>query len=154
LVEAFRSTLEEINDATLMLHVVDSSDPGAESQITAVREVLLEIGAAQIEEQLVFNKTDLADPTALARLKRVFPDAVFVSALTGDGIDSLGDTITKRLADQYQEVKLSIPYDRADMVAAIHRDGAVISADHGEDGTVVRARIHPADLNRFSEFVV
>ncbi len=154
LVEAFRSTLEEINDATLMLHVVDSSDPGAESQITAVREVLLEIGAAQIDEQLVFNKTDLADPTALARLKRVYPDGVFLSALTGDGIDGLGDTITKRLADQYQEVKLSIPYDRADIVAAIHREGAVISADHGEDGTVVQARIHPADLNRFSEFVV
>lgn len=154
LVEAFRSTLEEINDASLMLHVVDSSDPAAESQIVAVREVLTEIGAAKIDEQLVFNKTDLADTVAVERLRRVYPDAVFVSALTGDGVGALGDTITRRLADQYEEVKLSIPYGRADLVAAIHREGTVISADHDENGTVVQARLHPADMSRFVEFVV
>ncbi len=154
LVEAFRSTLEEINDATMMLHIVDGSDPGAESQIAAVREVLVEIGAAEIEEQLVFNKIDLADPVAIGRLHRVFPDAAFVSALTGEGVGDLGHTIAKRLADQYEDVKLSIPYDRADVVAAIYRDGTVLSADHGEEGTVVRARIHTTRMNRFREFAV
>ncbi|MBK5266456.1 MAG: GTPase HflX [Acidimicrobiia bacterium] len=154
LVEAFRSTLEEINDATMMLHIVDGSDPGAESQIAAVREVLVEIGAAEIEEQLVFNKIDLADPVAIGRLHRVFPDAAFVSALTGEGVGDLGHTIAKRLADQYEDVKLSIPYDRADVVAAIYRDGTVLSTDHGEEGTVVRARIHTTRMNRFREFAV
>jgi GTP-binding protein HflX len=154
LVEAFRSTLEEINDATLMLHIIDGSDPGAESQIAAVREVLVEIGAAEIEEQLVFNKIDLADPVAIGRLRRVLPDAAFVSALTGEGVGDLGHTIAKRLADQYEDVKLSIPYDRADIVAAIYREGTVLSADHGEEGTVVRARIHTTRMNRFREFAV
>lgn len=154
LVEAFRSTLEEINDATMMLHIVDGSDPGAESQIAAVREVLVEIGAAEIEEQLVFNKIDLADPVAIGRLHRVFPDAAFVSALTGEGVGDLGHTIAKRLANQYEDVKLSIPYDRADIVAAIYRDGTVLSTDHGEEGTVVRARIHTTRMNRFREFAV
>jgi GTP-binding protein HflX len=154
LVEAFRSTLEEINDATMMLHIVDGSDPGAESQIAAVREVLVEIGAAEIEEQLVFNKIDLADPVAIGRLHRVYPDAAFVSALTGEGVGDLGHTIAKRLADQYEDVKLSIPYDRADIVAAIYRDGTVLSADHGEEGTVVRARIHTTRMNRFRAFAV
>jgi len=154
LVEAFRSTLEEINDATMMLHIIDGSDPGAESQIAAVREVLVEIGAAEIEEQLVFNKIDLADPVAIGRLRRIFPDAAFVSALTGEGVGDLGHTIAKHLADQYEDVKLSIPYDRADIVAAIYREGTVLSADHGEEGTVVRARIHTTRMNRFREFAV
>ena len=154
LVEAFRSTLEEINDAALMLHVVDGSDPGAESQITAVREVLTEIGADTLVEQLVFNKIDTADPIAIARLKNIFPDANFVSALTGEGVEELGHTIVRRLADQFIEVSLSIPYDRADLVAAIHREGTVLKSEHDDDGTKIVARIHPAQEHQFTGFIV
>lgn len=153
LVEAFRSTLEEINDASLLLHVVDSADPAAESQIDAVREVLSEIGATTIDEQLVFNKTDLADPIAVGRLQRIYPEAAFVSAMTGDGVDALGDVIVARLADQYEEVKMSIPYDHAEVVAAVHREGTVLQSEHDETGTNIVARIHPAQLNKYAEFI-
>ena len=93
LVEAFRSTLEEVVDADLLVHVVDGSSHDAEEQIEAVHTVLREIGAGAVPELLVVNKTDLAEPQRVAELVRAHPGAVAVSAVTGDGVDSLLDTI-------------------------------------------------------------
>jgi GTP-binding protein HflX len=142
LVEAFRSTLEEVADADLILHVVDAADPDPEAQIRAVREVLAEIGALDVPEQLVFNKIDAADPDMLARLRRLAPDALLVSARTGAGIDKLQAVIDERLPRPDVEVTALIPYTRGDLVARIHRAGEVLSTDHRPEGTLVNARVN------------
>jgi GTPase len=142
LVEAFRSTLEEVADADLILHVVDAADPDPEAQIRAVREVLAEIGALDVPEQLVFNKIDAAHPDMLARLRRLAPDALLVSARTGEGIDKLQAVIDERLPRPDVEVTALIPYSRGDLVARIHRAGEVLSTDHRPEGTLVNARVN------------
>jgi GTP-binding protein HflX len=142
LVEAFRSTLEEVADADLILHVVDAADPDPEAQIRAVREVLSDIDALSVPEQLVFNKVDAADPEMLLRLRRLAPDALFVSASTGDGLDKLQSVIDDRLPRPDVEVTVLVPYDRGDLVARIHRSGDVLSTDHLAEGTLVNARVN------------
>jgi len=142
LVEAFRSTLEEVADADLILHVVDAADPDPEAQIRAVREVLAEIGAADVPEQLVFNKIDAAHPDMLARLRRLAPDALLVSAHTGAGVDKLEAVIDERLPRPDVELTALIPYARGDLVARIHQAGEVLSTDHRPEGTLVNARVN------------
>ena len=142
LVEAFRSTLEEVADADLILHVVDAADPDPEAQIRAVREVLAEIGAADVPEQLVFNKIDAAHPDMLARLRRLAPDALLVSAHTGAGVDKLEAVIDERLPRPDVELTALIPYARGDLVARIHEAGEVLSTDHRPEGTLVNARVN------------
>ena len=142
LVEAFRSTLEEVADADLILHVVDAADPDPEAQIRAVREVLAEIGALDVPEQLVFNKIDAAHPDMLARLRRLAPDALLVSAHTGDGLDKLEAVIDERLPRPDVELTALIPYARGDLVARIHQAGEVLSTDHRPEGTLVNARVN------------
>ena len=142
LVEAFRSTLEEVADADLILHVVDAADPDPEAQIRAVREVLAEIGAADVPEQLVFNKIDAAHPDMLARLRRLAPDALLVSAHTGAGVDKLEAVIDERLPRPDVELTALIPYARGDLVARIHVAGEVLSTDHRPEGTLVNARVN------------
>jgi GTP-binding protein HflX len=99
LVDAFRSTLEEVARADLVVHVVDSCAPDALSQVTAVRGVLYEIGAAQLSELLVLNKVDCASPEALAALRRAYPRALLVSAVTGEGVESLREAIIGMVRD-------------------------------------------------------
>ena len=142
LVEAFRSTLEEVADADLILHVVDAADPDPEAQIRAVRAVLAEIGAADVPEQLVFNKIDAAHPDMLARLRRLAPDALLVSAHTGAGVDKLEAVIDERLPRPDVELTALIPYARGDLVARIHVAGEVLSTDHRPEGTLVNARVN------------
>jgi GTP-binding protein HflX len=142
LVEAFRSTLEEVADADLILHVVDAADPDPEAQIRAVREVLAEIGALDVPEQLVFNKIDAAHPDMLARLRRLAPDALLVSAHTGAGLDKLEAVIDERLPRPDVELTALIPYARGDLVARIHQAGEVLSTDHRPEGTLVNARVN------------
>ena len=142
LVEAFRSTLEEVADADLILHVVDAADPDPEAQIRAVREVLAEIGAVDVPEQLVFNKIDAAHPDMLARLRRLAPDALLVSAHTGAGVDKLEAVIDERLPRPDVELTALIPYARGDLVARIHEAGEVLSTDHQPEGTLVNARVN------------
>ena len=142
LVEAFRSTLEEVADADLILHVVDAADPDPEAQIRAVREVLAEIGAADVPEQLVFNKIDAAHPDMLARLRRLAPDALLVSAHTGAGVDKLEAVIDERLPRPDVELTALIPYARGDLVSRIHVAGEVLSTDHRPEGTLVNARVN------------
>src|SRR6266542_3304844 len=142
LVEAFRSTLEEVAAADLIVHVVDASDVDPEAQIRAVREVLADIDALGVPEQLVFNKADAADADMLIRLRRLFPEALFVSALTGDGIDKLESVIDERLPRPDVTVTVLVPYARGDLVARMHESGEVLSVDHLPTGTLVNARVN------------
>ncbi len=141
LVEAFRSTLEEVSDADLVLHVVDGSHEDPEGQLSAVREVLREIGAAEVPEVVVVNKADAADPLVLARLVRHEPHSVVVSARTGQGLDELRAAIETDLPRPRMEVHAVVPYDRGDLVSRAHRTGIVLSQEHTADGTVLHARV-------------
>jgi GTPase len=152
LVQAFRSTLEVVTAADLVLHVVDASVPDAESQIDAVRNVLREIGADERPELLAINKLDAADPTDLPALSQS-ESALAVSARTGEGIDKLLSAVADRLRALAAVVELVVPYDRGDVLAALHRDGEVLIEVHDSVGTRVRARIDDMDLGRFREFV-
>jgi GTP-binding protein HflX len=154
LVEAFRSTLEDVVDADLLVHVVDGAAPTAEQQIAAVRDVLREIGATDLPELLVVNKLDVAGPDAIDDLLGANSDAVAVSAATGEGIDKLREVLGDRLRALDQIVELSVPYERGDVMAALHRAGEVLVEVHGDRETRVRARIPDAGVSRFAEFVV
>jgi GTP-binding protein HflX len=154
LVEAFRSTLEDVVDADLLVHVVDGVSPTAEQQIDAVREVLREIGAADLPELLVVNKLDVAGPDAVDDLLGANPSAVAVSAVTGEGVDKLREVLADRLRALDRIVELAVPYERGDVMAALHRAGEVLVEVHGDRETRVRARIPDAGVSRFAEFVV
>ncbi|MDJ0664024.1 MAG: GTPase HflX [Acidimicrobiia bacterium] len=154
LVEAFRSTLEEVNQADLLLHIVDGADPNPDRQIEAVHSVLREIGAGDIPEQLVINKTDVADPVAINRLLELHPGSVATSAVTGSGADSLASAVTSLLAETSDEVELVIPYERGDLVALVHDIGVVSTTDHIDSGTQITAQIPSTELHRFADFVV
>ncbi len=141
IVEAFRSTLEEVAHADLVLHVVDGAHPDPEGQVSAVREVLAEVGADRIPELLVVNKVDAADEETLLRLKRTWPDAVFVSARSGLGIDELREAIEHNLPRPAVELRILLPYDRADLMARIHRGGQVVATRHTDEGTELQVRV-------------
>ncbi|MDP9022211.1 MAG: GTPase HflX [Actinomycetota bacterium] len=145
LVEAFKSTLEESAHADLLLHVVDASHPEAEAQIAAVRDVLAEIGADRVPEQLVLNKADLADPVDLAALSRSLSRAngqpVEVSARTGSGIDELVERVMLRLPDERFRVTVTVPYDRTELVNLAHRYGEVHKQEHSSEGTELVATV-------------
>ncbi|MEE6263011.1 GTPase HflX [Plantactinospora sonchi] len=144
IVEAFRSTLEEVADADLVVHVVDGAHPDPEEQVRAVREVLAEVGADKLPELLVINKIDAADEETLLRLKREWPDAILVSARTGRGIDELRATIEARLPRPAVEVRAVLPYDRGDLVARVHRQGEVLGTAHLPEGTKLHVRVDEA----------
>ncbi len=141
IVEAFRSTLEEVAYADLVVHVVDGAHPDPEGQVSAVREVLGEVGADKIPELLVVNKIDAADEETLLRLKRAWPDALFASARSGVGIEALRAAIAQRLPRPSAELWIVLPYDRGDLVAWIHRRGQVLDTRHAEDGTELHVRV-------------
>ncbi len=153
LIEAFKSTLEVASGADLLIHVVDSSVADPDGQIAAVGEVLGEIGAAGVAELLVFNKADAAGHEA-DRLVSAHPGSVAISARTGRGIELLLRTIADRVRAMATIVELLIPYDRGDIVAALHREGDVVSESAGDDGVRIRARLDDASAGRLSEFVV
>jgi GTP-binding protein HflX len=141
IVEAFRSTLEEVAEADLVVHVVDGAHPDPDGQVRAVREVLMEVGADRLPELLVVNKVDAADSETLLRLKRDWPDALFVSAHSGQGMEELRTTIEQRLPRPAVEMRATVPYDRGDLVARIHRRGQVLGTDHREEGTELHVRV-------------
>jgi GTP-binding protein HflX len=152
LVEAFRSTLEEVADADLVLHVVDASDADPEAQIRAVREVLADIDAQDVPEQLVFNKLDMAPAEVVLRLRALAPDAVFVSARNGAGLDELRAAIEQRLPRPDVEVTVLIPYTRGDLVTRVHDEAEVLDTEHTAAGTLVRARVGPALARQLRPF--
>jgi len=153
LVEAFRSTLEEVTLAELVVHVADAGSPELSEQIDAVRRVLDEIGAGSIPEVLVLNKIDRLSGSARARLARRYPGSVPVSALTGEGIDGLLEMLEATLPHPPVEVRLLVPYGREDVIALLYREAEVLSTTHVESGTRVHARVGLRELAAVREFV-
>jgi len=153
LIEAFKSTLEVAVNSDLLLHVVDASAVDPNGQIAAVREVLAEIGADNVPELLVINKSDL-DPDEAKRLVYEHQGTVSFSAMTGDGLNDLLLAIGDRMRALTTVIELLIPYDRGDIVATVHREGEVVSTANEESGMRVRARLADASAGRLSEFVV
>ncbi|MFE6507713.1 GTPase HflX [Nocardioides sp. NPDC057767] len=145
LVEAFRSTLEEVADADLVVHVVDGSHPDPEGQLAAVREVFAEIGAGDVPELVVINKADIADPLVISRLLRAEPHSVAVSAKTGEGIDEAIKAVETDLPRPGVEFSALVPYERGDLVNRIHQHGEIDHLEHTAEGTVVKGRAN-ADL--------
>jgi GTP-binding protein HflX len=159
LVEAFRSTLEEVVDADLLVHVVDGSDVNPMAQINAVRQVVTEIfsqiashDGSPPPELLVVNKVDAASDLTLAKLRHGLPGAVFVSARTGEGIDDLRRRMTELAAPTDTAVDVVIPYDRGDLVARLHAGGRIQQEEHNADGTRIRARVPVALAASLREF--
>ena len=151
-VEAFRSTLEEAAEADLLVHVVDASDPDPDGQIEAVRAVLDEIDAGDIPELIVFNKTDITDPNVVDRLVATHDGSVAVSALTGDDLDLVTTAIAEDLEKSTVTMRLLVPYDRGEVVAALHDAGSVIDESHGADGTELTVRLPGEIADGFGEF--
>src|SRR6476619_503370 len=143
LVEAFRSTLEEVGDSDLLLHVVDGSHPDPEGQISAVREVLAEVGGDQIKEIIVVNKADIADPEVLDRIRRHERHCVTVSARTGAGLAALRALIDDELPKPDIEVEVLVPYDRGDLISRLHEEGEILESEHVAEGTRLRAKFTP-----------
>ena len=152
LVEAFRSTLEEATFADVLLHVVDAAHPDPHGQLAAVREVLAEADTDDIAELIVFNKSDLADPDVLTGLLARYPEAVAVSAATGDGIDELRERLAGLLPTPDHEVTVLLPYDRGDLVSRIHDEGTVLVEKHLPEGTAVQAKVDADLLAALEEF--
>ncbi len=154
LVEAFRSTLEEVGDADLLLHVVDGAHPDPEGQISAVRGVLAEVGGDRIKEIVVVNKADLADPEVLDRLRRHERHAIIVSARTGSGIEELRALVADELPHPEVPVELLLPYERGDLLTRIHDEGEVLSTEHRADGTRVSAKVMPVLHGELAQYAV
>ena len=154
LVEAFRSTLEEIGESDLIVHVVDASHPDPASQLATVRDVLGEIGARDITEIVAFNKADLADDDARLVLRGLAPTGIFVSARTGEGVDDLLDLISAILPQPPIDLQLLVPYDRGEVISRLHVRGAITSTEYLDEGTLVTARVNEAEAAALDEFVV
>lgn len=142
LVEAFRSTMEEVGESDLILHVVDGSHPNPEEQLAAVREVITDVGATRVPEIVVINKADAADPLTLQRLMRIEKRSIAVSARTGQGIEELLALIDNELPRPSVEVEALVPYTLGKLVARAHTEGEVISEEHTPEGTLLKVRVH------------
>jgi GTP-binding protein HflX len=152
LVDAFRSTLEEVAAADLLLHIVDGSDADPLGQINAVHTVLNEIEASSVPELIVVNKVDAMSEEDVLLLRQALPGAVWVSARTGEGIEALRDIIAARLPHPDVDVEVLVPYDRGDLVARVHRDGEVLEESHEGDGTRLTARVDAALAAQLESF--
>ena len=150
LIAAFHSTLEEIADASVVVHVADASDPDTEAHIAAVRSVLEELDAATIPEQLVFNKIDAADPVHLQRLLELHQDAIATSCHTGHGFEALLDRVERLLPQETIETTVVVPYDRPDLLAAVWSNTEVLEEYHTDTGTRFTVRMATKLLPIFS----
>jgi GTPase len=153
LVEAFRSTLEEVTLASLVLHVADAAAPELDQQVHAVRDVLAEIGAGDLPEVLALNKADLLAGSERARVARRYPGAVLVSALTGEGLDGLLAAVAEAMPKPPVEVSLLVPFGREDLTAMLYREAEILAVEDTEAGTAVHARVGERQLAAVREFV-
>ena len=154
LVEAFRSTLEEVAGADLIIHVVDAthSDPGA--QLHTVRNVIADVGARDIPEIVVFNKIDKVTSGTTMMLRGLEPGALCVSAATGEGVQALLEEIDRKLPGPTIPVRALIPFDRGDLVALLHDDASVLSSTYQEEGTLVEALVDQRHLDKVTPYLV
>ncbi|TFC43845.1 GTPase HflX [Cryobacterium sp. TMT1-21] len=154
LVEAFRSTLEEVADADVIVHVVDGSHPDPSSQLSTVREVIGEVGAREIPEVVVFNKSDLISDDDRLVLRGLWPQGIFVSARSGEGIEELLAEISDLLPRPGIRLDLLIPYEHGDLIALLHDQGQVLATEYAETGTRVTALVTAEIQPQFADFVV
>ncbi|HCM50036.1 MAG TPA: GTPase HflX, partial [Microbacterium sp.] len=153
LVEAFRSTLEEVGQSDVIVHVVDASHPDPAAQLATVRDVIGDVGARDLPEIVVFNKADLVDESTRMVLRGLEPAALFASSRTGEGITELRAAIERALPLPAVEVHAIVPYDRGDLISAAHESGHVIAITHEESGTALHAFVSEklaAELAPFS----
>jgi GTP-binding protein HflX len=152
LVEAFRSTLEEVGQADVIVHVVDASHPDPGAQLSTVRGVISDVDASDVPEIVVFNKIDSIDDATVLQLRGIEPAALFVSALTGEGVDALLERIDSELPRPTIELSVIIPFDRGELVARMHNEAIVRSTDYDERGTLMSVVVDDhlaADLQNF-----
>ena len=154
LVEAFRSTLEEVAEADLILHVVDGSDADPEAQLAAVRAVFADVDAHRVPELVVVNKADLADPVVISRLRLKEKHLVVISARTGEGMDELETIVARELPRPAVAVDVLLPYDRGDLVSRVHDEGDQVGQEHVPEGTRVRARVTAALAAELAPYAV
>ncbi len=141
LVEAFKSTLEEVAAADIIVHVVDGSHPDPMEQIRAVRQVINEVGGGKIPEIIAINKADIAAPEVLLQILRTEQNSFAFSARTGFGLDTLLKAIESTLPRPHIEVRTTIPFNRGDLVSAIHERGEIMSEEYSENGTTIHAMV-------------
>ena len=154
LVEAFRSTLEEVAESDVILHVIDGAHPDPAAQLATVRDVIGEVGARGLPELVAINKCDLLDDDARLLLRGLVPDAVFVSAKTGEGIDELQERIAAMLPNPEIELTVVVPYERGDLVSLLHERGRIIDSSYVETGTRVHAYANPEIATLVEQFAV
>jgi GTP-binding protein HflX len=154
LVEAFKSTLEEVALADLVVHMVDAAQPDPAGQVDAVRKVLAEVGAADVPELLVLNKADLVDDLSAARLARQFPGAPLISAATGEGVDELLTEIAARLPHPDVYLTVMLPFQRGDLLDRSYREGEVLEVEHQAEGTRVVVRAPAALAHALEPFAL
>lgn len=153
LIDAFRSTLEEVSGSDLIVHVVDGSHEDPLGQIKAVREVIRDIGGEKIPEIIALNKADIADPEMMRLVMREEPDAYPISVHTGAGIEALINAIEASLPRPKVEVRTLIPYNRGDLVSRIHEEGEILREEHLAEGTSLHARVDGALAHLLEKFV-
>jgi len=157
LVEGFAATLEETLVADLVLHVADASAPDdqLDAMLAAVDSVLREIGAGELPVELVLNKVDAVDPLRRRRLSNRFPDALLVSARTGEELGELRARVAERFGERFEAVRLLIPYDEGAKLAELYALGAPIDERHDrEEGVYIRARLPRREVRRFAPYLV
>ncbi|MCA1942707.1 MAG: GTPase HflX [Yonghaparkia sp.] len=154
LVEAFRSTLEEVAESDVILHVVDGAHPDPAAQLATVRDVIGEVGARELPELVAVNKSDLLDDDARLLLRGLVPDAVFVSAKTGEGIEELQHRIAELLPNPDVELTVVVPYDRGDLVSLLHERGRIVETTYVEQGTRVHAFAPPEVATLVEPYIV
>ena len=141
MIEGFKSTLEEVTGADLIVHVVDGSHPDPREQIRSVREVIREVGAGEVIEIIAINKSDIAPQETMMQLLREEPNSYAISTRTGFGIQTLVAAVEAALPRPKVEIKAVIPFHRGDLVSAIHERGEVISEEYLPEGTSITARV-------------
>ena len=154
LVEAFRSTFEEVADADVILHVVDGSHPDPEGQLKTVREVIAEVDAQDVPEVVAFNKSDLFDDAQRMLLHGLVPDAVFVSARTGEGLEELKARVYAALPVSDREVTAVVPYERGELVAEMHERNRVLETEYVEAGTQIRALVSDEMYSKLEPYLL
>jgi GTP-binding protein HflX len=152
LVEAFRSTLEEVGSADVIVHVVDASHPDPGAQLATVRDVIADVGARDVPEIVVFNKADLVSSSTSMMLRGLVPDSLFVSAKTGEGIEWLMARIDTLLPSHSLPITVCIPFDRGDLVAALHEGATIKKTEYVEEGTIIEALIDEKMLSVLEPF--
>lgn len=154
LVAAFHATLEEISEADLLLHIVDINHPNAHAQAIAVHQTLSEIGAGHIPGLVVLNKIDcLSDPERAKTNLSKFPDAVAISALTGEGIDELLNALNNHLFDKSTQLSVKLPYEQGSLIALFHSQGQVDRIEHSPGGVLIHGRVPGRLLARFKPYL-